>query len=424
VKKPFYGWVIVIAAMSAYIVVSGSMFALSVFIKPMTADLDWTRANVTLGMGILLMVGCFLAILTGYLTDRFGPKMIVFAGGLVYTVGFFLASRVNQVWEFYATYGLLLGIGNGCMFVPLTSTITRWFVDKRGLALGLFYAGGGIGGLILTPLIQAVISANDWRAGWVTLAALSAVLILPAALFLRKEPASMGLLPLGADETTGPEGRPSGLTVDVPTGPTTSDYTFVEAVRSAKLGLFGLGSFLTFGGILLAQINLVAYATDKGILAATAATAMGLVAGVNGFGRFAMGAIADKLGIRRTMMITVFLVAVVLFYLNSVNTAWMLFLFAIPFGFLAGGFLTIMPLALAELFGTAALGAIMGVVGLFAAIGPAFGPAIGAAIYDRTGSYFYAFLLAGIGVVIALAIYAAIIPRRARTEARAASLQP
>jgi MFS family permease len=124
----FYGWIIVAAAMSAYVVVSGSTFTLSLFIKPMTEDLSWTRTEVTLGLAIVLIAGSSLGVLTGYLTDRFGPRMIVFAGGIAYATGFFLASRVDQVWEFYASYGLLAAIGMGCMFVPLSSTIARWLV--------------------------------------------------------------------------------------------------------------------------------------------------------------------------------------------------------------------------------------------------------------------------------------------------------
>jgi MFS family permease len=412
--KLFYGWIIVAAAMSVYVVVSGSTFALSVFIKPMTEDLQWTRANITVGLGLLLVTGSASAILTGYLTDRFGPMLIVLVGGVAYTAGFFLASRADQVWEFYASYSLLAGIGMGCMFVPLSSTITKWFVDKRGLAMGLFYAGGGIGGLVLTPLLQAIISSQDWRAAWVVLAVVSAALILPAAPFLKKDPSAMGLRPLGeaeavrADEEQ--DGRRSGPAAEAAAG----DYTFQEAMKSAKLWLFGLGCFLTFAGALMAQINLVAYATDKGIVAATAATAMGILAGLNAVGRLGIGAIADKLGIRLTILSTVFLLAIVLFYLNSVTTPWMLFLFSVPFGFLVGGFLTMMPLAMAELFGTSALGSIMGVIGLFSAIGPAFGPAIGAAIYDRTGSYFYAFIAAGLCAVVAWLIFAAIMPKKIR----------
>jgi MFS family permease len=416
----FYGWIIVAAAMSAYVVVSGSTFTLSLFIKPMTEDLSWTRTDVTLGLAIVLIAGSSLGVLTGYLTDRFGPRMIVFAGGIAYATGFFLASRVDQVWEFYASYGLLAAIGMGCMFVPLSSTIARWFVDKRGLAMGLFYAGGGVGGLILTPSIQAVISNWDWRAGWVTLSIVSAALILPAALFLKRDPEDMGLGPLGGSEPGRANAGPTALMGDpVAEAEIGDDHSFGEAIKSGRLWLFGLGCLFTFGGILMAQINLVAYATDRGILAATAATAMGIIAGVNAVGRLGMGAIADRLGIRRTMILTVLLAAGVLFYLNSVDRAWVLLLYAVPFGFLAGGFLTMMPLCLARLFGTSALGSIMGVVGMFAAVGPALSPALGAAIYDRTGSYFYAFLLAGTCAVMALVIFTAILPGSDRSDSPA-----
>ncbi len=108
-----------------------------------------------------------------------------------------------------------------------------------------------------------------------------------------------------------------------------------------------------------------------------------------------------------------------LFYLITVDSIATLLLFAVPFGFLGGTFTTMSPLALSQMFGTRALGAILGIGAVFSGIGPAFGPAVGAVIYDVTGSYLYAFMLAGIAVIIALALFRTVVPKRTKEAAGA-----
>ena len=405
----YYGWVIILVAALAEFLVSGVLFAFSVFIKPMTLYLGWTRVSVTMAHGLCIAIGCLLAMFAGHLSDRIGPRKVVFAGGIAYVLGFLLASRVSYVWQFYLAYGVLTGIGFGCTYVPLGSTIVKWFVAKRGLATGIYYAGGGIGGLILTPLVQTVITNYGWRTGWLALAIGAAVSILPGALFLRKSPSVMGLQPLGATAVPVAGDRPKSQATRQ-SDRAESGWTFNEAVASSSLWLFNLGTLLAFFSITLAQLNLVPYAIDRGIPAAAAAAAMGVLAGSNAAGRLGIGPVVDRVGVRIGILVATCLLAASVFYLITVDSIATLLLFAIPFGFLGGAFTTMSPLALSHMFGTRAMGAILGVGSVFSGIGPAFGPAVGAAIYDVSGSYFYAFILAGMAVIIALPLFRSIVP--------------
>lgn len=414
----FYGWVIVAVAALAEFLVSGVLFAFSVFIVPMTQDMGWTRATVATAHGLCIAIGCLLATVAGHLSDRIGPRKVVFAGGIAYVLGFLLASRVSYAWQFYLAYGVLTGIGFGCTYVPLGSTIVKWFVAKRGLATGIYYAGGGIGGLILTPLVQTVITNHGWRTGWLALAVGAAVAILPGALFLRKSPSVMGLQPLGATAHPvagdGPKPQDTRQSDRAESG-----WTFKEAMASSSLWLFNLGTLLVFFSITLAQLNLVPYATDKGISAAAAAAAMGVLAGSNAAGRLGIGPVVDRVGTRIGLLVATCLLAAVMFYLITIDSITTLLIFAIPFGFLGGAFTTMSPLALSHMFGTRAMGAILGVGAVFSGIGPAFGPAVGAAIYDVSGSYLYAFILAGLAVIIALPLFRSVVPRRTKEAAGA-----
>lgn len=411
VKNRFFpGWMVAVASAAVYVVVSGATMSFSVFINPMTEDLGSTKASMVVGIGILIVFGGILAVVTGHICDRRGPRLLSIAGGLSLATGFFLTSRITEMWQFYLTYGLFAGIGLACTFVPLTATIGKWFTLKRGTALGLFYAGGGIGGLILAPVLQNVVDNYDWRTAWLVLSVLAVVIIIPAAMFLKKDPGSLGLRPLGETEDTALEetqssGMPAMAGMWISTPLAARHHTFKEALRSKYLWILCAAGFLTFAGLMTAQVNMVPHAEDRAISASTAALALGLMSGFNAAGRFGIGAISDRLGTRLTLFITVLVAAITLYYLIAVNQAWMIFLFAIPFGIVNGGCLPLLPRAAAELFGTKALGAIAGVVAIFASIGPAFGPAIGALIRDRTGSYFLAFLIAGICITIGLVLF-------------------
>jgi len=398
-KSFFYGWVVVGASAAIYPVMSASTLCFGLFIKPMTESFAWNRSDMVLAVSLYILVGASLFIVSGRICDRYGPRPVVFAGGLFLALGFFLCSRVNELWHFYLGFSVCGGIGLACIYVPLTATLPRWFVKHRGMALGIMYASGGVGGLCLAPILQRVIVRSGWQAAWLVLASLASAVIIPVTLALKKEPRDLGLEPLGA--------HPAAVTQKAEgirgyTAP--RNHTVSTALRSSQLWILSLSILVAMAGIMAAQHNMVPYATDKGVAAGTAALALGLASGFNAVGRISMGFISDRIGTRHSLFVTFLGAAVVLLYLVFVDRGWMLFVFAVFFGFVYGSTVPLMPRAVAELFGTENIGAIMGVLGVFGAIGPAFGPAVAAAMYDRTGSYSSAFVLAGTGMIVALAL--------------------
>jgi len=288
------------------------------------------------------------------------------------------------------------------VFIPNQTTLARWFIAKKGLALGIMFAGGGIGTLIATPLLQSCIDSTGWRTAHFILGILVLSIPVPAALFLRKDPKEMGLAPLGEGEDT-----PGGPVPDKgaeSAGPAiqTQDFTLPEAIKSGEFWIYNLAITLMFLGFFMAQVNMVPHATDMGVPAAAAALALGIASGLNAFGRLFMGGVSDNIGTKRSFYICLIIGAIMLFYLIPVNSAWMMYLFVIIFGFAYGGSVPQMPRMVSELFGLTSMGAIMGVSMLITTLGPAIGPILGGAIYDRTGSYTSAFITGGISILVAL----------------------
>ena len=402
-QRVFYGWIIVIAATCIYAISAGQVVSFGIFVKPMAKELGWSRASLTGAFGLYILAMSLFSFVAGILVDRLGPRLLNIVGGLALGLGFFLSSRVHASWHFYLSYGLLGGLGFSFVFVSLSSTIPRWFIEKRGLALGILFAGGGVGGLMISPLLQSLIDRYDWRVAFLVLAALACCIVLPAALFLKKEPKELGLKPLGADKAE-PHTERKGEREESPESDTQGpgrDYTLGEALKTRPFWIFAVTIVLALLGVMMAQVNMVPHATDKGVPAATAAVALGLAAAFNALGRLVMGAASDKIGTKRSLCSCLLLAACALFWLIIVNKPWMMFLFVVPFGFAYGGLVPQIPRVISELFGVKSVGGILGLFTSLTALGPAFGPVLGGVIFDRTGGYHLAFLIGGLGILIA-----------------------
>jgi MFS family permease len=403
-SKLFYGWIIVIAVTLIYSIAEIPVFAFGIFVKPIAGEMGWSREVITRAFGLYMVLLGIFSILGGILVDRIGPRILNFIGTIMIGTGLILTSRADSVLMFYLSYSVMGGIGFAFVFVPNQTTLARWFIAKKGLALGIMFAGGGIGTLIATPLLQSCIETSGWRTAFLIIGIIILCIPVPASLFLRKDPKELGLVPLGEGE--GAPGGPAGDKGAQNAGPAiqTQDFTLLEAIKSGAFWIYCVAITLMFLGFFMAQVNMVPHATDMGVPAAAAALALGIASGFNALGRLFMGGVSDKIGTKRSFYICLGLGAIMLFYLISVGSAWMMYLFVILFGFAYGGAVPQMPRMVSELFGLKAMGAIMGVTMLITTLGPALGPVLGGAIYDRTGSYTPAFITGGISILIALAL--------------------
>ncbi|MCP4681743.1 MAG: MFS transporter [Desulfobacterales bacterium] len=396
--KMFYGWIIIMAVTLIYSIVEIPVFSFGIYVKPIAGELGWNREVITKAFGLYMLTLGVFGVVGGMLVDRMGPRVLNFIGGILIGAGLLLSARADSVALFYIGYSFMGGIGFAFIFVPNQTTIARWFIAKKGLALGIMFAGGGVGTLIATPLLQSCIESSGWRTAFTILGILILCVPVPAALFLRKDPKEMGLAPLGEGEAApGPGAKGAGAPPVQ-----TQDFTLPEAFKTGAFWIYSLAITLMFMGFFMAQVNMVPHATDMGVPAAAAALALGIASGFNAFGRLFMGGVSDKIGTKRSFYICLVVGAIMLFYLISVSATWMMFLFVIFFGIAYGGSVPQMPRLISELFGLKSMGAIMGVATMITTLGPALGPVLGGAIYDRTGSYTPAFITGGIAIIIAL----------------------
>lgn len=391
----FYGWIIVAAVTLIYAISEIPVFAFGIFVKPMETELGWSREVITRAFGLFMLILGVFSVLGGILVDRIGPKLLNATGGILMGLGLILCSRTNSVALFYLGYSVLGGTGLSFIFVPNQATIARWFVKKKGLALGIMFAGGGIGTLIATPLLQNGIDIYGWRTVYFYLGL--SIICIPAAAapLLKKNPGEIGLEPLGQGEE-----KAYGSAID--NTDQSKDFTLRQALKSSSFWILNIGITLMFMGFFMAQVSMVPHLTDNGIPAVAAALALGIASAFNALGRVLMGAISDTIGTKRAFYISMIVGAIMLFWLSYVRTSYMMYLFVIFFGLANGGSVPQIARMVSELFGVKAMGGILGVSMLITTLGPALGPVLGGASYVHYHSYSPAFLAGGGAILCAL----------------------
>ncbi|MBM4263154.1 MAG: MFS transporter [Deltaproteobacteria bacterium] len=384
----FYGWIIVGISMIAGFLGSGvSNVTMAVVLKPISEDLHWSRALTASAITLGSIGGGLLAPIFGPIADRLGPRYLLPCGAALVGTLVMALSLSHQPWQFYATFvparalaeTLLTGV------VPMTA-VANWFYAKRPRALGMVALSIPFGSFALSLIYQSMIVAYGWRSAFLMLgAALWIFVVVPGALFLRRQPEDMGLLPDGAlalaEKPTGEKSDGHGST------PTERSATLREAMGTKAMWLLVAAatfSSLSTGGV---AFHLVAYFTDLKIPAALAVGALSLMALTGAFGSGLWGTLAERVHPRRLALFTMCLSATAVALLTQVRVVPMAFVVAVLFGLSARGGFVLMHVLIARYYGRRSFGAISSVLEPFHKGGLGVGALIAGLGFDYAGNY-------------------------------------
>jgi len=396
-SKLFYGYWVVGLAFLVLVVMWGVFYSFGVFFTPLLKEFGWTRAMTAGAFSLASIMSGLLAVAAGKLTDRYGPRLVLRLCGVLLCLGYVLMPRIQAVWQLYLFYGIVVGTGMAGAFVPLMSTVARWFTERRSTMTGIVTAGVGIGALTGPPVANRLIFAYGWRASYLVMGIVSLVFVLLCAHFMRRDPAQVGLVAYGEDAQE--EGR---LEVD-------GDSLSVTAAIRLKQFWMVFGMFFCLGFCVYGiMVHMAPHATEMGISAESAANILATVGGVSIFGKVLFGRAADGIGSRKTFMVGCILMGISLLWLLSGGTQWILFSFAGLFGLAYGGCVASQSPLVASLFGLHAHGLILGCLSLGFTSGGALGPFLTGYLFDLHGSYRIAFLvcavLSFVGLVLTLTL--------------------
>ena len=363
-KEPRYAWVVVWAAFTCLAVIFGVAYSFAAFFESFSREFAAKRADVSLVFALSGGVYFVLGALGGMLADRFGARAVCSAGMVLIALGLLASSLATSMTMVYAAYGVGVGVGIAFVYTPAIGCVPAWFTQRRGFAAGLASAGIGAG-TVLVPLIATVaIGALDWR-GALRVIALGVLLIgVGAAWLLRRAPVSAG----SASAQAG------GLSLR-------------EVLRTSRFWWLYLGVLTAAPTMFIPFAHASAAARDLGIGEARAVGLVGLIGIGSLVGRFAIGALADRIGRLRTL--TLLQASMALSYLMwwGAGGYVALVLFALWFGLSYGGIVALLPALCMDLFGARAVSSIIGTLYSGAAIGNLFGPVVAGAVFDSTGSY-------------------------------------
>jgi MFS family permease len=259
-----YGWVIVGACLVVGVCGYGTYFSFTLFYAHLVAEFGWSHTVVSGAMSVGIVSYGLFSLPMGWSADRFGPRITVVVGGLLFGGGTALGALVTEAWQLYVLYGLISAAGMGAAWSPLVATVSRWFETSRGLAVGITTLGGGSGVFFIAPLAETLIQKLGWRVAYLWLGVISGGLIIGAALLLTRDPAEKGMRAHGAD----PEKTASSRDMEHSRAPVG------EAGRIARSGLFWR-MVLTFGlwwfAGAITFVQTAPYMLDKGLDATLAA---------------------------------------------------------------------------------------------------------------------------------------------------------
>lgn len=378
------GWVVVGACVAVMFGVWNPHAGFGVFLPVLAREFGWSRGAISVAASLNLLIGGTIGFAVGAANDRYGPRPILALGSLLAGFGYFFASAVNALWSFYLLLGGLLGIAMAGMYFVPAATVSRWFVERRGLALGIVQAGVNLPFVTGGPLSALLISRFGWRTAYVVLAGLVWAVAVPASLLTRL-PAGGGSRATEAPASTG--------------------ATFREALADRRMWLLAGAWFLQGFAYMMVIIHIVPHVKDRGVTLEAASLALTIFGLSMIAGGLVFGVAADRLGTRPAFWVCLAVELLTLAGVAAGPSLWVLYFLLMWLGLGSSGADTIMMKAISETFGVRAIGAIMGTMNIGWRSGAALGPAAAGFIYDATGSYTVAFGIASVGLLLNLAVF-------------------
>jgi MFS transporter, OFA family, oxalate/formate antiporter len=390
--RVFYGWFVVLGAFAVTFVGFGSAYTFSAFLHSLQTDFTASRGSVSLVFSLAGFLYFALGIISGPLADRWGARLLSTLGMVFIGVGLCAASLARTLGQVYVAYGLGVGLGVGCSYVPALGAVQRWFVKRRGFASGLAVSGIGVGTLVMPPLASFCIGALGWRHAYLVLGLIAAVIGVGAALLIENDPRDRGLAPDG-------EALQSGAGAELPAG-----FSVREAMRSRRfISLYAACLICSFG-IFVPFVHLIPYALDHGVPQASAVLLLGAVGVGSTAGRFFLGGLADGLGRERALVLMFVGMAGALLIWMFSTAFWGMTAFALVYGVFYGGFVAVLPALVMDYFGGRNVGSIIGVLYTSIAAGTLIGPSAAGFAFDVSHSYTLPILAAVCGNLIAAVI--------------------
>ncbi|PKN82609.1 MAG: hypothetical protein CVU47_02515 [Chloroflexi bacterium HGW-Chloroflexi-9] len=386
----YYGWYIVLVSFVASMMSTGlQAYTLGVFLKPMTADLGWSRTDLSFGQTVSTAASAVLAFWVGPLLDRHGGRTLMVIGAIAMGAGFAAIGQVHELWQYYLVKGVLVTAGSTCAGALVVNVaLSNWFIRRRGIAIAIGAMGVSVAALVVPLISTQLIEAYGWRTAWALIGVTIPIVIVPLAiLIMRRRPEDYGLEPDG-----GGSARPVARARAASMALQGIRWTRRQALRSRSLWMLTATFSLASVGLSALLLHLIPWLSDRGLSGGQAASAFGMVGLAGLISKPLWGIALDRFNTSHCAAAEFLLMATGLATMMLVDGLVLLHLAVFILGIGIGGVTTVQEVVWAEYFGRATIGMIRGLVRPFTVIASAGGPVFAAVAYDVRGSYEVAFI--------------------------------
>ena len=397
-RNLYYGWFVLAVCFFIALSAFGIRSSMGVFVTPLEADMGWSRADITRVLSLGILVGAVSFLVTGYLHDRFGGRLVIGGALIMLGVCTALMSTVNSIPSFIFIYGFLGSFASsGVSFVTIHSLLARWFFKRRGLVMSISAAGGSFGPLMFAPLSAYLIQTFDWRFAFIVLGCIIAFIAGPMALaFLKDSPSS--LLPK-SEKAVGEEvGEGKTTTLDGPLF-TSGRGGWKQALSTSPFWQLSAAYLVCGITTNILSVHFVPFAEDQGVPKMTAASIFGVMMGLNSIGVLTAGMLSNwwsqKLVLGSTYALRGVAYAVLL-TVGGVEGMWA-FAFIAGMSWIATASMT--SSLTADIFGLRNLGTLNGMTNMSHQIGGALSVLMAGELQQITGSYVLPFAIAGLTLI-------------------------
>jgi len=369
------GWRIIAVGFVLLLLMFGIRLSFGIYIKPMAEHLETTRASISGSQSLYMVTYALFALIAGSLADRFGPKGILASGALFMGAGMLLASRITALWQYYAAYGVLVAVGSGFLYVPVTGAVSKFFAKKRNFAIGIAVSGAGVGQYLIPPFVQRIVEAH----GWHTALLYTSWLVLAAGV-------TMPLLLLRGRGL--PEAEVGDSMTAEPKKPFPFHYTLGQALRTAPFwtyfGMYFIVCFVIAG---IVFVHIYPYLTDMGFEGQTAAKALGYIGLISTVTMVAFAPLGDRFNKRLLLTGLLVVHTLMLLWLIHLRGRFGLWGFVFLYGVLLGMAWPLTVSILAETFGSRSMSAMLGACTLAFGLAGLIAPWLAGYVFDLYKSY-------------------------------------
>lgn len=394
-KNIYYGWIIVAAAFIIMATGWASVYnSSSLFIKPISNDLGFSRSEFSATMTIRAACQMTVSLFAGKIFRKFDIKKLMRVASITLIISFFSYSKANSLAMFYLLSAITSISISLISVLPLSLILSNWFVKNRGLAIGIAFMGSGVGGMIISSLVGIWIVSFGWRITYQILALIMLITIIPCTFFIICiHPKEMGLMPYGSDDIESEyREEDDGIMLS-------------DALKTIRFWALSLSSIFIMIGVNGLMMNVAPYLTDIGYSIPFSANIVALTMGSLAIGKLILGKLFDNLGVRKAVTIacvSILLGLVGLIYAQYFISLVIVIIFSgvgCAFGTIANSVIT------ADLYGKKDYSAILGVLSAIAALGSVIGPIFSGFLYDISGSYLISFKISIVFCIVAIIIY-------------------